>query len=205
MPRLLSTITKVLRGLKFSVGQSYIPPKDRFAEYGEGTVLVSPIVAIRPENIYLGDHCYIAGDSVMYAITKKIIIKKYFVAARGLHISTGSHERRVGKFLGQITEAEKNHDIGLDKDVIINEDVWAGFNVSIMAGVTIGRGATLAAGAVVTRSVPPYAIWGGVPAKHIKFYWSIEQILEHESLLYPEGERFTREELVDIFSQYNND
>ena len=38
----------------------------------------------------------------------------------------------------------------------------------IMAGVSIGDGAIVAAGAVVTKSIPPYQIWGGVPAKFIK-------------------------------------
>ena len=37
-----------------------------------------------------------------------------------------------------------------------------------MSGVTIGRGAVVAAGAVVTKDIPPYEVWGGVPAKKIK-------------------------------------
>ena len=36
-----------------------------------------------------------------------------------------------------------------------------------MAGVRIGRGAIIGAGSVVTKSVPPYEIHAGVPAKKI--------------------------------------
>lgn len=72
-----------------------------------------------------------------------------------------------------------------------------------MSGVTIGRGSTVAAGAVVSKSMPPYCICGGVPAKVIKFYWSIDQIIEHEKKLYQENERYTREELKEIFRKYN--
>ena len=77
-----------------------------------------------------------------------------------------------------------------------------GCNVTLLSGVTIGRGCTVAAGAVVNKSTPPYAVIGGVPAKFIKFKWSIDEILEHESILYPEEERFTREELEKIFDTY---
>lgn len=93
---------------------------------------------------------------------------------------------------------EENKPTGYDSDVIIEKDVWIGANVTILAGVTIGRGATIAAGAVVNRNVPPYCIAGGVPAKVIKRYWSVGQILEHELKLYPEGERMTREELMSL-------
>lgn len=205
MKKLLSFIPRVVNGIRFASQIAWKPEKQSFAKFGKGSILGSPTKVSRPQNISIGDHCTIDAESVMYAINKKIIIKKYFVAARGLHISTGTHERRVGKFLGQITEIEKNHEIGLDADVIINEDVWAGFNVSIMKGVIIGRGCTLAAGAVVTHSTPPYSIWGGVPARHIKFYWSIEQIMEHEAQLYPKEERFTKDELVQIFKQYEKE
>lgn len=51
--------------------------------------------------------------------------------------------------------------------VIINDYAWIGAKATILPGVIIGEGAVIAAGAVVTRSVPPYTVVGGVPAKHI--------------------------------------
>ena len=53
-------------------------------------------------------------------------------------------------------------------DVIIEDDCWIASNAVITAGVTIGKGSVIAAGAVVTESVPPYSVVGGVPAKLIK-------------------------------------
>lgn len=85
---------------------------------------------------------------------------------------------------------------------MISEDVWCGINVTILKGVTIGRGCTICAGAVVTKSTPPYAIIGGVPARFINFYWTIDEILKHETSLYPEEERFSREDLEKFFSTY---
>ena len=55
-----------------------------------------------------------------------------------------------------------------------------------------------------TKDIPPYCVAGGVPAKFIKFYWSIETILEHEKQCYIESERFTREQLIKNFEKYNN-
>ena len=49
----------------------------------------------------------------------------------------------------------------------VEDDVWVGANAVILKGVTIGRGAIVAAGAVVTKSIPEFEIWGGVPAKKI--------------------------------------
>lgn len=57
--------------------------------------------------------------------------------------------------------------------VIIEDDVWIGNNAMILPGVKIGRGAVIGAGAVVTRDVPSYAVYGGVPARHIK--WRFEK------------------------------
>ncbi len=52
-----------------------------------------------------------------------------------------------------------------NKPVIIEDDVWIGCRCIILKGVRIGRGAVIAAGSVVTKSVPPNAIVGGVPAR----------------------------------------
>ena len=104
-------------------------------------------------------------------------------------------------FVTDITE--ENKPTGYDHDVIIEEDVWIGSNVTILAGVTIGRGATIAARAVCNRNIPPYCIAGGIPAKVIKMYWSVEQILEHELKLYPEDERLSKEYLEQISRSVN--
>ena len=50
----------------------------------------------------------------------------------------------------------------------IGRDVWVGFGAIIRRGVTIGDGAVVAAGAVVTRDVPPFEIWAGVPARRVR-------------------------------------
>ena len=53
-------------------------------------------------------------------------------------------------------------------DIIIEDDVWLGLNVSVMDGVTIGEGAIIGAGAVVTKNIPRYTIAGGVPARVLR-------------------------------------
>lgn len=132
----------------------------------------------------------------------KIRIGHNVVASHNLKIISGDHERRIGIFCNNITEINKNKSLGLDQDVIIESDVWIGMNVIILKGVTIGRGTTISAGAVVVKSMPPYCICGGVPAKVIKFYWSVEQIIEHEIYLYPPEERFTKEQIENFINNY---
>lgn len=63
-------------------------------------------------------------------------------------------------------------------NIIIDDDVWIGYGATIMSGVHIGQGAIVAAGSIVTRSVPPYAIVGGVPAKIIKYRFESKLIKE---------------------------
>ncbi|WII71833.1 CatB-related O-acetyltransferase [Bdellovibrio sp. 22V] len=60
------------------------------------------------------------------------------------------------------------HEFKTRTHVNIGHDVWIGENVVIKSGVNIGTGAVIGAGSVVTKDVPPYEIWGGVPAKLIR-------------------------------------
>lgn len=113
--------------------------------------------------------------------------------------------QEVGKWFRYIDDDYKIAVGKLDeynKDVVVEEDVWMGVNVTLLSGVNVGRGSIVAAGAVVTKDVPPYSIVGGVPAKFIKFKWTIDQVLEHEAKLYPVEERYTREQLEKIFAKY---
>ncbi len=52
--------------------------------------------------------------------------------------------------------------------IIINDNAWVATNSTIMPGVTIGEGAVVAAGSVVTKSVLPYSVVAGNPAREIK-------------------------------------
>jgi len=61
-------------------------------------------------------------------------------------------------------------------DINIGNDVWIGYNATIMAGVKIGDGAIIATNSTVIKNVEPYTIVGGNPAKEIKKRFSAEII-----------------------------
>jgi acetyltransferase-like isoleucine patch superfamily enzyme len=52
--------------------------------------------------------------------------------------------------------------------ILIKEDAYIGSRAIVLEGVVIGKGAYVAAGAVVTKDIPPFELWGGVPAKFIR-------------------------------------
>ena len=61
-------------------------------------------------------------------------------------------------------------------NIVVGNDVWIGYNTTIMAGVTVGDGAIIGTNSIVTKDVEPYAIVGGNPAKLIKKRFSEEEI-----------------------------
>ncbi|REE73006.1 maltose O-acetyltransferase [Rhodococcus wratislaviensis] len=63
-----------------------------------------------------------------------------------------------------------------DDTVRIGRDVWIGAGAIILGGVNVGDCAIVAAGAVVTRSVEPFAIVGGNPARQIKMRFANEAV-----------------------------
>ncbi|MEO9894567.1 acyltransferase [Aurantibacter sp.] len=68
---------------------------------------------------------------------------------------TAYHDPNTSDFYGKIN------------GIRIEDYVWIGTRAMILPGVTLQKGSLVAAGAVVTKSVPPFEIWGGVPAKKI--------------------------------------
>jgi len=52
--------------------------------------------------------------------------------------------------------------------IIINKGAWIGGHCIILKGITIGEMSIIGAGSVLTKSVPPYEIWAGNPARFIR-------------------------------------
>lgn len=62
------------------------------------------------------------------------------------------------------------------KDTVIGNDVWIGYDATIMPGITIGDGAIIGSRSVVTKDVAPYEIVGGNPAQVIRSRFDEETI-----------------------------
>jgi len=159
-------------------------------------VMIKPSTSVFKgvENFYFEGDLRLARYAVIYSTRAKVIIGKKVDIAPNLKIITGNHRiDKVGYFMFDGNYDKRPED---DKDVIIEGDAWLGINVTILSGVTVGRGSVISAGAVVTKSCPPYSILVGVPAKVLKYRYTIEQILEHEKSLYSKNERLTKEQLI---------
>jgi acetyltransferase-like isoleucine patch superfamily enzyme len=52
--------------------------------------------------------------------------------------------------------------------IVLEDRVWVGVRAIILKGVTIGHDSVVAAGAVVTRSVPPFSLCAGNPARVVR-------------------------------------
>lgn len=191
---------RFVRGFYYLYHQYFGYSPKSFGFCGENVSLIPPLTISNPKNVFLEGDNGLAG-AIVLTTNAKFVMKKHSGSAYGLKVITGNHAMKLGRFYRTITEDEKPK--GLDKDVVVESDVWIGMNVTLLSGVTIERGATLASGAVVTKNIPPYCIAGGVPAHFIKFKWTIDEILQHEEALYPAEERYTREQLVELFKSVN--
>lgn len=108
-------------------------------------------------NISIGDGTII-GDRAILDGRKGIIIGKNVNFSSNVSIWTEQHDHRDSLFRCETQEK---------KPVIIGDRVWIGPNTIILHSVNIGEGAVIAAGAVVTKDVPAFTIFAGIPAKKI--------------------------------------
>jgi acetyltransferase-like isoleucine patch superfamily enzyme len=110
-------------------------------------------------SILIGSNVFI-GNSTEFNISNKIIVGDHCLIAAGCRFVDHNHGTKIGSLVRK--------QIAPSKEIILETDVWLGCNVVVLKGVHIGEGAIVAAGSVVTKSIPAYQIWGGVPAKFIK-------------------------------------
>lgn len=132
------------------------------------------------QNISVGSNVEIGPRALFWTTRAEIKIGNHVIFGPGVTIITGDHPTDiVGKYIMDIQDSEKPS--GYDSDVVIEDDVWVGCNVTILKGVHIAEGCVIAAGAVLTRSTEPYGIYAGVPARKVSIRFSEEEIKIHKN------------------------
>ena len=180
--------------------QRFIPLKKELGYCGKNSIIEYPVWFESKKTVFIQDNVKVRALShFINSPSENIIIKKYTVLATNCTIITNNHRSTVGipQFLLGVSHINDK-----SVDVVVEEDVWVGANVTILAGANLGRGCIIGAGAIVSKPVPPYAVVSGIPAKIVAVKFSIEQILEHEKKLYSEKERFSRDYLENLFAKY---
>jgi len=151
-----------------------------FKEHGKN-VRFDPDGMYSFENIKIGSDVFLGVRPTLMAAKSIIRIGNKVMLGPHVTMIGGSHNAaEIGRVMFDVTDKRPGDDLG----VVIEDDVWVGASAIILRGVTVGRGAIIAAGSVVTKSVPPYAVAAGCPARVIRFRWNVEAIIRHEAMVY---------------------
>jgi virginiamycin A acetyltransferase len=156
---------------------------------------------ISSENIVVGDYTYYDDpegparfeSNVLYHfpfIGDKLIIGRFCAIAKDVKfIMNGANHKTSGfstypfQIFGNGWEKvmPKEGDLPCKGDTVIGNDVWIGYEATIMPGIKIGSGAIIASKSVEVADVPAYSVVGGNPAKVIKYRFdesTIKELLE---------------------------
>jgi acetyltransferase-like isoleucine patch superfamily enzyme len=129
----------------------------------------------------IGDYSYVGPRGSICHAT----IGKYCSLAADVNIGTGTHPSR--QFVSShpifylrrpavgwdYADRDYRPEFGSTR---VGNDVWIGLRAVIRDGVEIGNGAIVGAGAVVVGNLEPYGIYGGVPARLIRYRFDEQQI-----------------------------
>lgn len=111
-------------------------------------------------DVLIGDNTLIGMSNV---IIGPVTIGNNVIFAQNIVISALNHEY-----------SDVNVPIYLQKvvvnPIIVEDDCWIAANSVITSGVTIGKHSVVGGGSVVTKSVPPFSVVAGNPARVIKKY-----------------------------------
>jgi acetyltransferase-like isoleucine patch superfamily enzyme len=131
----------------------------RLAECGQDVVFAQGALLRYPENISIGSTVFLNRGTTVTA-RAPVSIGSNVLIGPGVVIDSGDHVfQDPGKPI--------NSQGYFRAPIIVESDIWIGAHAVILRGVTLGQGCVVAAGAVVTKTVPPFTIVGGVPAKEI--------------------------------------
>ena len=124
------------------------------AEIGKTSVLFRRQDVIYPYGLQIGEHVTI-GTRCLLDARGGIFIGNNVNISGDVKLITGNHDVNDSKMKANFYP------------ITIEDNCWICTGVTILSNVKIGEGAVVAAGAIVTKDIPPYEVWGGVPARFI--------------------------------------
>lgn len=163
---LFSFFSKLPLFLKYYISKIYFHPIFRKGSTIYGYTIFGP-------NVEIGEYSYLHSPIRL----DNIKIGKFCSIAQGF--AAISHHHNYENFFNYKLNNEFNSPftfkyykdpkkLNIVKPIIIGNDVYIGYNVTVLGGVNIGNGSIIAANSLVNKNIPPYTIYGGVPAKLIK-------------------------------------
>lgn len=114
-----------------------------------------------PARLKLGREA-VLNDALVNTTSGTVTLEDYAFCAHGVCLLTGHHDYAETGYARQAAVPQHG------RDIVVGSGAWLGSNVTVLGPCTIGRDAVIAAGAVVTGTVQPAWIYGGVPARPIK-------------------------------------
>ena len=196
----ISTIKQVLRDAWRGFKLGYLSSRrDRYGYIHPTAIVLQPAYGNKA-NSFLHEHVNIGENSRTINTYGKFIIKRNSVTGPNSTVICQNHNFfQVG-----IYPATRNFETTqIADDVIVEDYVWIGANVTLCPGVHIGRGCLVAAGSVCVKAheYPPYTIIGGNPAKVIKYRFTLEEQIEHERQILPPPERLNIKYLQETYER----
>jgi acetyltransferase-like isoleucine patch superfamily enzyme len=196
----LSTLKQIildgLRGLKMTYFSSN---RDKYGYIDKSAIVYQPGMGAK-QNVFLYKNTIIHEYHKFITHHGKFVMKENSIAATGLTVITSSHGiYNIGDYPGGQGWSDLK-----SSDVIVEEEVWLGANVTLCPGTHIQRGVVVATGSVCLKSkeYPPYCIIGGSPAQFIKFKFTLEQQIEHEKIRFIEDNRIPSSVLEENYVRF---
>lgn len=143
---------------------------DGKGESGEGIIVGdrvligrNTILSCKGGSIEIGDNTNISANCMLMSESRLYIGRNVLIAGMTYIVAGGNHgfSRTDVPIIRQACDSKGG--------VRIEDNCWLGANVTLLDGVTIGRDSVIGAGAVVTKSIPAFAIAVGVPARVIRY------------------------------------
>lgn len=135
-----------------------------------------PVAAARAIGVQVGTRCRFID------VSRRTFGSEPYLISIGNHVTITEGVRFITHDGGVWVLREKYPNLDLIGSVVIEDNVFIGMNALILPDVRIGHDSVVAAGAVVTKSVPPGSVVGGIPAKPIRSVADYEQMALQEGV-----------------------